>query len=120
MRLSFHSIDDNDNKIFYESDYEKSEKEIMFIDKTLENTTNHFIFLKDKLKLIRSGDVEMEILFDLSNLTKGYYKNTMGLEFEFFIKTNTLKVEKNKILVEYNMILDEINTTTHKIWILLH
>ena len=120
MRLSFHSIDDNDNKIFYETNYEKSENEIVFIDKTLENTTNHLLIDEDKLKLIRLGDVEMEMLFILNQTTNGYYKNNIGLEFEFIIKTNKLKVEKNKILVEYNMILDEFTASTHKIWILLH
>jgi uncharacterized beta-barrel protein YwiB (DUF1934 family) len=120
MRLSFHSIDDNDNKIFYEADYEKSDNEIVFIDKTLENTTNHLIIDQDKLKLIRLGEVEMEMTFDLNRSTNGYYKNTMGLEFTFTVKTNKLKVVKNKILVEYNMILDEFTASTHKIWILLH
>jgi hypothetical protein len=62
----------------------------------------------------------MEMTFDLNRSTNGYYKNTMGLEFTFTVKTNKLKVVKNKILVEYNMILDEFTASTHKIWILLH
>lgn len=120
MRLSFHSIDDEENKIFYEANYERSDNEIMFVDKVLENTVNHIIFDEDKLKLIRTGDTQSEIIFDISRQTPGFYKNSIGLEFEFIIKTNKIKIENNKILVEYNMILDEFTATTHKIWILLH
>ena len=120
MRLSFHSISDNEDKVFFETEYVKEENEIVFLDKTWENTTNHLILLEDKVKLIRLGDVNMEMLFDLSKETIGKYSNNLGLEFSFIVKCYNLKVQKNKILIEYNMILDEFTSSTHKIWILLH
>jgi uncharacterized beta-barrel protein YwiB (DUF1934 family) len=120
MRLSFHSISDNEDKIFYETEYVIEDNEIVFVDKTCENTTNHLILLEDKIKLIRLGDVNMEMLFDLSCDTKGKYSNNIGLEFDFIVRCYNLKIQKNKILIEYNMILDEFTSSTHKIWILLH
>lgn len=120
MRLSFHSISDNEDKIFYETEYVMDDNEIIFLDKTTENTTNHLFILEDKIKLIRLGNVNMEMLFDLSKDTKGKYSNELGLEFDFIIRCYKLRVQKNKILIEYNMILDEFTSSTHKIWILLH
>ena len=120
MRLSFHSISDNEDKIFYETSYVKEDNELVFLDKTCENTTNHLIFIDDKIKLVRTGEINMEMLFDLSKDTIGNYSNNMGLEFSFIIRCYNLKVTKNKILIEYNMILDEFTSSTHKIWILLH
>ena len=93
---------------------------IIFVDKTCENTTNHLILLDNQIKLIRLGEVNMEMLFDLSKETIGKYSNNLGLEFSFVVKCYNLKVQKNRILIEYNMILDEFTSSTHKIWILLH
>ena len=120
MKVSFLSLDENNNKVKFESDCSMDENEIIFIDKTVENTTIHLIKEEPNLKLIRDGNTNMEMIFSEGDLTKGYYKNQLGIEFEFYVSTKKLIIDKSKIFINYKMIIDENVQTEHKISILLY
>lgn len=120
MQVTFHSIDNENNKIFFKSLASKNDNIISFEDKSTMNTTI-FLEIKDlSIIFIRKGSINMNIELILNNRTPAKYKNEMGLEFDFEVFTNKLIIEKNKITIEYIMFLDNEEISSHKIWILFH
>lgn len=120
MKLTFHSIDDENNKIIYKSDYVKNNNTIIFDDKSVENTKVYLEINNDNIIFERKGNINMKINLTLNKKTEGYYQNDIGLDFKFYIVTNKIENNKNKITIEYSMYLDEDLMSTHKIWILFH
>lgn len=120
MILTFHSVDSNDNKIIYKTEYKKENNVIIFKDKSMENTEIHLIVDNDSIIFQRIGDNEMNLMLMYNQKTTGYYKNNMGLEFEFEAYTISLTITTKKISIEYTMFLEDNPISTHKIWILFH
>ncbi|MGM9969701.1 MAG: DUF1934 family protein [Anaeroplasma sp.] len=118
MQVTFHSLDSDENKIFFKSDAHYENDYIVFEDKSCQNT---IIYLKidSIINLIRKGKVNTNISFIEGIKTDCHYNNDIGLEFDFQVLTNNININKNKITIEYTMFLDGKEFSTHKIWILL-
>lgn len=119
MKVKFLSLDDQNEKNYFESDASRSGQDIIFLDKTTPNTTIEFSFLEDSVKMIRTGDVNSFMEFKLNETTKGKYHNLLGLEFDFNVLCTKLEVADNKIRIDYILILDEYIQTNHKISLLI-
>lgn len=120
MIVTFHSIDNENEKVFFKTKGEQKENSIFFKDESMPNTTIELKIEASSVELIRSGDYNTNMLFQKNKKTKAYYRNNLGLEFDFYVETKVLDIKKNKISIEYNMFLFEEEISTHKIWILLH
>lgn len=120
MKVTFLSLDDEKNKVYFESEASKNDKEIIFVDKTTPNTTIELIVQDDKVQIVRNGYVNSKMVFVENEKTKGNYQNEMGLEFDFDIFCSKLKIDKNRIVIHYTLVLDEYTKTNHKISLLLN
>lgn len=120
MILTFHSIDSNDNKIIYKTEYIKKDNQIIFADKSMENSVIQLTIENDSITFKRIGDNEIDLMLVYNQKTTGFYKNTMGLEFKFEVYTTSLNITTKKISIEYTMFLENNPMSTHKIWILFH
>ena len=87
MKVSFISIDDEKNKINFTSDVLYIDNIYRFNDGSTQNTTIELEIIGECVRLTRTGDINMYMLFDLNNITCGSYENNEGLEFDFEIKT---------------------------------
>ena len=120
MKVSFISIDDEKNKISFSTETIKSDNRYTFQDKTSQNTMIEIEVLEPCVRLTRTGDISMYMLFDLNNITSGSYENKEGLEFEFEIKTDKLEVQNSKIRIDYSMIMDNQVLSSHKLSLLFN
>lgn len=117
MDLVFYSLDDNENKIFFRTSYELLDNQIVFDDKSMENTKILLTISENSLIFERKGNVCMKMNLVLNEETKGIYENSNGLSFEFSTLCKSLLITKKKIEIEYSLfvMMDEISS--HKIWI---
>ena len=120
MKVSFISIDDENNKINFSTEVTKVDNIYRFIDKTTNNTTIEIEVLGNSVRLTRIGDITMYMLYDINNITSGSYENVEGLEFNFEIKTTKLEVQNNKIRIDYSMIMDKQVMSSHKLSLLFN
>lgn len=120
MKVTFLSLDDEKNKVYFESEAARKDNEIIFVDKTYPNTTIELTLYEDKVQFIRTGYVNSKMIFIENKKTKGIYQNEMGLEFDFDIYCSRLDVNKNRIVIHYTLVLDEYMKTNHKISLLLN
>lgn len=119
MKVFFYSVDDENNKISYNSEAHYDKNMIIFDDKTYENTKVYLQILNDKVIINRKGMISMNLELAFNKKTKGYYQNEMGLEFEFIADCNYLTISDKRIDASYSMILDGQVLSSHKIWIIL-
>ena len=106
--------------LFRSSNYEIVDGKIVFLDKSTPGCQIEFT-PNVPMKFKRSGSVLMQMSFMPGIKTKGYYKSEVtGLEFDFEVYTENLKIENNKFSIEYTMFLYNERLSSHKIWILLH
>lgn len=119
MKVAFLSLDDENNKIHFESEASRKENEIIFLDQTTPNTTIEFKIESESVTMVRTGDVNSYMEFVLNKKTKGNYQNIMGLEFDFEVLCTYFLITTNKIRLDYELILDEHTKTMHKISLLL-
>ena len=98
MNLTFHSIDSDNNKVTYTTEYEYKNDEYIFIDKSVEDT-KIYLKISDDLKITikRIGNINMEIVLDQYNNTIGNYKSKEGLVFELLISNTKIEINKNKL-----------------------
>ena len=117
MEVTFYSLDDENNKIFFKSKGTKENNIISFKDKSNENTTILLEINASSITFYRKGNVDMKLILEKNNTNECYYKNEMGLEFNFKAFCKELIVKEKRIDIEYDMILDEDILSSHKIWI---
>ena len=120
MKVSFLSIDDENNKINFSTEVTHVDNRYIFVDKTTENTIIEIEVLGECVRLTRTGNVTMYMLYDINNLTCGSYENKEGLEFEFEIQTTKLEIQKSKIRIDYSMIMDKQVMSSHKLSLLFN
>lgn len=120
MELLFHSLDSNENKVFFRSNYERNGNTYVFPDKTDKGTSIILTIKNSEILFERKGNTNMQLLLSKDNMTLGHYENNLGLKFEFYVKTNNLKIEPQKIEMEYSLYVDDDMLSTHKIWVLFH
>lgn len=119
MVVHFYSLDQENQRITYTSEAKIEDNSLVFLDKSVENTTIYIRRLEDKLVFERKGDVQMQMTLILNQKTKAYYKNNFGLEFSFQVECHRLEQKKNRIDLEYTMFLDSDAMSRHKIWIII-
>lgn len=120
MKVSFLSLDDSNNKVNFTTEVVSRDNLYMFNDLSTTNTQIEIEVLDDSLRLIRTGDITMNMLFDLHNQTRGSYKNNEGLEFVFEVLTTRLEITSNKIRIDYEMIMEKETLSKHKISLLFN
>lgn len=118
MKVIFHSLDSNEEKIYFQVEGKIIKHLLIFEDKSTPNTIIYLAINKDNIILDRVGDTNMHMNFKSNQIIEGYYKNKLGLEFRIFIKTNNLIIKTNKIEIDYDLIIDDYTASSHKIWIL--
>ena len=109
MKVTFLSLDDQMNKVHFESEASRNENEIIFVDKTSPNTTIELTIFDNEVKFVRTGSINSEMVFIQNKKTKGNYSYCSRLD-----------ITKNKILIHYTLVLDEYMKTNHKISLLLN
>lgn len=119
MKVFFYSVDDEENKVSFHTDGLYKDNILSFEDKTLSNTRIHIYIYPDRLIFQREGSVEMKLELIEGQAMSSFYKNDIGLEFEFKAFCHKLKISKDKIDIEYEMILDHNSLSYHKIWIII-
>lgn len=117
MEVTFYSLDDENNKIFFKSKGTKEKNIISFADKSNENTTISLEILDSSITFYRKGNVDMKMILKKNKILDCYYKNQIGLEFNFKVNCKELIIKENRIDMEYDMILDNDIMSSHKIWI---
>lgn len=119
MKVFFYSIDDEENKISYNSEAHYEDDMLVFEDKSYENTKMYLKIDKDRVIINRKGMIIMNLELIGNKKTKGYYQNEIGLEFDFIIDCSNLVITDKRIDISYAMILDNQVLSSHKIWIIL-
>ncbi|MDE6242160.1 MAG: DUF1934 domain-containing protein [Anaeroplasmataceae bacterium] len=119
MVVSFLSFDNEKNKTSFQTEAIQNGNIIRFEDKSSIGTQIQITLLEDSFVLDRFGLIEMHLHFCLDKLTKGTYKNTEGLEFDFWVQTTSLVIEKNKLKVNYDMKMDEEILSSHTFQVVL-
>ena len=120
MKVSFISIDDENNRINFSTDVQVDGNKYSFIDKTTSNTNIEIEVIGENVRLTRTGDVTMYMLYDIKNITSGSYENNEGLEFNFEIKTTKLEVSKSRIRIDYSMLMEKEVLSSHKLSLLFN
>ena len=120
MNLTFYSVDNNNEKVLYNTEYVKDENQIIFLDKSVENTTIYLTILPNSLLFERRGNSNMILPLEYGKKTKCHYKNELGLEFDFLVLTTELLISSKRIEMEYSLFLDGDNISNHKITIIFH
>ncbi|MDE6047614.1 MAG: DUF1934 domain-containing protein [Anaeroplasmataceae bacterium] len=119
MVVSFLSFDNEKNKTSFQTEAIQNGNIIRFEDKSSIGTQIQITLLEDSFVLDRFGLIEMHLHFCLDKFTKGTYKNTEGLEFDFWVQTSSLAIEKNKLKVNYDMKMDEEILSSHTFQVVL-
>jgi uncharacterized beta-barrel protein YwiB (DUF1934 family) len=103
-----------DSKKRFDTDGEYKNSRIKFIDPT--GDVNFVICKNDVVEYYKKGNVDMKYIFNLDNVTKGYY-SIQGNQFEFQIVTNILNIEEDMIYVKYDLYQGEdlVNKTELRI-----
>ena len=120
MIISFYSIDSNDNETKFESEATLSENIYIFDDKSLDNTIINLIVLNDKIIFKRMGNVDMKLELELDKKTKGNYKNSNGLGFDFECLCDEFKNDEKNIALGYSLIIDGNVISYHKILVTIY
>lgn len=119
MKVFFYSIDDENNKISFNSLAKIENDYIVFQDKINKKTNIYLKILENKIIINRKGNTIMNLELIQGKKTIGYYKNELGFEIDFIADCSNLMITKSRIDVSYAMILDNQVISSHKIWIIL-
>lgn len=117
MELVFYSLDNDNNKVFFRTDYEKKDNRIIFQDKSIENTMIYLTINGNSLLFERKGNTSMIMSLEEGKNTSGHYESSTGLFFDFVTKTKILSIIDNQIKIEYSLYVQEEEMSSHKIWI---
>lgn len=115
MKISFLSMDDQKNKVYFVTEASYEGNAFIFADKSCRDTWIRMIIEENGIHLIRTGSIQMEMTFHLECLTAGYYKNEEGLEFDFSIECKKLSIQKKRISIQYDMLLEEKKVSSHNL-----
>lgn len=115
MQVTFTSVDDQMNRVQFSTPVEQLTNGYQFKDESMDQTMLTVLIEEDCIHFIRTGQVDMTIVFDRMTTTIGSYKNTEGLEFQFLIHCKRLLISSKQIIIHYDMILDEKTKSKHKI-----
>ena len=117
MLVNFEMISENIN-INFKVFGKKEGNVLSFPDKSATNTIMHITITDKEVEVLRTGNVNMKQTFKLGTKTKGYYKNSEGIEFEIASYTKELTVTENSITILYEHYLDDNWQSSNKLKIL--
>lgn len=120
MQVLFSSIDDQLNRVRFETDVVVKDHTYYFKDKSTEQTEIELTVYQNEVHFNRTGQIQMKLILIENKKTLGYYKNNMGLEFSFYVDCKQLIISKEQIKIQYEMILDKQTKTLHKILLIFH
>ena len=83
MELVFYSLDNENNKVFFRTDFKKIDNKIVFSDKSMENTTIYLTINGNSLVFERKGNTSMMMVLEEGITHSGHYENNTGLFFFF-------------------------------------
>lgn len=116
MEISFKSVDDDFNEISYRSDANYQDGYLVFNDNQYDDTTIYLKVENNEVILIREGQINMKLQFNLKELGNLSYE-TQELAFRLKVKGQNIIKNDNLIHFEYDLFDDEHYLGNHKIWI---
>lgn len=120
MIAHFKSVDKEGNITKFDSKCEYENGIYKFLDLATENTTIYVSIDASTVTIIRKGDTNMELFLTYGGKTTGYYKNNLGLEFNFSIETNDLSINSDRIYASYSLFVENDLINQQKMWILFN
>lgn len=114
MNVKFNSKID-DYEIEFNTEASINDGIIDFKDESLENTRIQLEIYPDDsaVRFKRYGDTCMDITFIDQTVSQGYFRNKMGLEFNFEANTNLVEIHEKSISLIYELYVNgEINNKT--------
>ena len=118
MIAHFKSMDKEGNINSFETKCEYKNGLFIFNDLATENTIIYVTITDKSVTITRKGNTNMELLLSLDEKTLGNYKNSLGLEFEFIVKTNELVINNNQIYADYSLFVENDLVNQQKMWLL--
>lgn len=114
LKRVFFEIVSIDSKTKFDTDGEYKNNRLKFIDP--EGDINYVICKQNIIEYYKKGNVDMKYIFNLDQVTKGYY-SIQGSQFDFQIVTHVLNTEEDMIYVKYDLYQGEdlINKTELRI-----
>lgn len=120
MIAHFKSSDKEGNVTKFDAKCDYVDGVYIFPDLAAENTTIYISIDASTVTIIRKGDTDMELFLAYGEKTSGYYKNSMGLEFDFVSYTNDLSINSDRIYASYSLFVENDLVNMQKIWILFN
>ncbi|MDE5715274.1 MAG: DUF1934 domain-containing protein [Anaeroplasmataceae bacterium] len=115
MKISFLSLDQEQNKTYFVSEAVKENNTYIFLDNSTENVIIYLTIEDESIYIRRTGEIEMFMHFKEGTTQKSSYKNKLGLEFEFQTQCTKLTVSDKKILIWYDMLMNDGFTSSFKL-----
>ncbi len=115
MKISFLSMDQEQNKTYFVSDAVVNQNTYIFADNSTEDVFIHLTIEKEDVYINRQGEIKMSMHFREGMILPASYKNSLGLEFEFEILCTKLTILDKKILIWYDMLIKDCATSSFKI-----
>ena len=120
MIAHFKSVDKDGNVTIFDSLCEYSDGIYKFKDIATENTYIYISIDASTVSIIRKGNTNMELFLAYGMKTTGYYKNNLGLEFNFLAETTDLSINSDRIYASYSLFVENDLVNQHKMWILFN
>ena len=120
MIAHFKSIDRDGNVTKFDSICEYENGIYKFKDLATEGTMIYISIDATTITITRKGNTNMELFLVRGEKTSGYYKNDLGLEFEFSAITTDLSINSDRIYASYSLFVEEDMVNSQKIWILFN
>lgn len=113
MRVYFEIVS-MDSKSKFDTDAEYKNNRLKFIDP--DGDANYVICKENIVEYYKKGNVDMKYIFDLDQVTKGYY-GIHGNQFDFQIVTHILNIDEDEIYAKYDLYQGEdlVNKTELRI-----
>ena len=118
MIAHFKSIDKEGNVTEFDSICEYKNNTYSFKDLATENTMIYITIDASTVTIKRLGNTNMEIFLANGIKTSGYYKNNLGLEFNFYTLTTDLSINSCSLYASYSLFMENDKINEHKMWIL--
>ena len=120
MIAHFKSVDKEGNVTKFDSQCEYKDGTYIFKDLATENTTIYVSIDASTVTILRKGDTNMELFLVYKEKTTGYYKNNLGLEWNFYAKTDDLSINRDRIYASYSLFVENDIVNQQKMWILFN
>ena len=120
MIAHFKSIDKDGNVTSFDSICKYENNTYSFLDLATENTMIYISIDASTVTIKRVGYTNMELFLVNGLKTTGYYKNNLGLEFNFDCLTNDLSINNGSIYASYSLFVENDMVNQQKMWILFN